>query len=201
MDIKRTETKESFDPTIWVDRHGDYLYAIALSRLRDAASAESVLQKALLSAVKSFDSQERKMTERAWLAEILHTEIRDFYRSKFPPDHPIGEEIDHSSYQYLFGDEKWRDHWTEETTPVEWCETPEKALGKPRFCAILEHCLKELPERIADAFMLHKLEGLERAEICDILRLSDDNYCAMLHRARTHLRRCLEYDWFRKNAV
>jgi len=192
------ENVKQFDPTVWVDLHGDYLFAFAFSRLRDESAAEDVVQETLLAAVAADDSLAEKSSERAWLCGILKHKIVDFFRRCAGEIDLTGEETDMSSYQYLFADETWKDHWTESTMPVEWQITPEQALERGEFCAVLKNCLGELPARTANAFTLHEMDGFEAAEICEILQVSRDGYRAMLHRARTHLRRCLEYDWFRK---
>lgn len=198
MQIQTAENKKSFDPTVWVDLYGDFLFAFAFSRVRDESQAEDIVQETLLAAIQSFDSYSGESAERTWLTGILKHKIIDFFRRNSKHIDLTIEESDLSSYQYLFADETWKDHWTEETTPVEWRSTPEQALQKVEFCNVLENCLGELPERIANAFTLHEMDGLDGTEICDILHVSKDNYWVMLHRARTHLRRCLEYDWFRK---
>ena len=53
-----------------------------------------------------------------------------------------------------------------------------------------------LPERIAGAFTLREVDGHTSEEICEILGISTNNLWVMLYRARTHLRRCLELNWF-----
>lgn len=187
-----------FDPTRWVDEHGNYLYAFAFSRVRDESIAEDLVQETLLAALKSFDSFRGESAERAWLCGILKHKIFDYFRKINKKRDLTDEEADFSSYQYLFDDKLWNNHWTPEKIPLEWQSTPEKALEEGEFSKVLEHCLGELPRRIADAFTLREMDGLDGNEVCEILHVSKDNYWVMLHRARTHLRRCLEMDWFGK---
>ncbi len=201
MQAKTAENKKTFDPTVWVDRHGDYLFGFAFLRLRDESVAEDIVQETLLAAIQSFDPSAANSDERKWLTEILRRQIIDLFRRNCQKVALTDDESDMSSYQYLFADETWKDHWTEETMPSDWQTTAEKELEKGEFCARLEHCLGELPVRVANAFILHEIDRLSGAEICDILRVSKENYWAILHRARTHLRRCLEYDWFRNSNV
>lgn len=193
--------EKSFDPTIWVDEHGNYLFAFAYSRVRNEAAAEDIVQETLLSAIKSFDNYQSKSSERSWLTGILKHKIIDYFRQTGKEKQITGEEADFSSYQYLFADKDWNDHWTPEFIPGEWNVSPEKAVEQHEFCEVLEHCLGELPERVANAFVLREMDGLMGAEICDIFGISKENYWVMLHRARTHLRRCLEFDWFRKGEI
>ena len=198
MLVRTAEKVKTFDPTVWVDRYGDYLFALAFSRVRDRQTAEALVQETLLAAVQSDDSSAEKTSEKAWLGGILRLRIIDFFRAHCPADDLTEAEADMSSYQYLFADETWKDHWTENTMPVEWRTTPDEALREGAFCAVLENCLNELPRRVADAFTLHEMDGFDAPQICEILQVSSDNYHLMLHRARTHLRRCLEFGWFRK---
>jgi RNA polymerase sigma-70 factor, ECF subfamily len=198
VQLRTAENVKEFDPAVWVDRHGNYLFAFACARLRDRLAAEDIVQETLLAAVAMYDSSVEKSSERVWLGGILKHKIIDFFRRRSREIDVTGEEADMSSYQYLFADETWKDHWTENTMPIEWQITPQEALEKGEFCAVLENCLGELPTITANAFTLHEMDGFGASEICEILQVSPDNYRAMLHRARTHLRRCLEYDWFRK---
>jgi RNA polymerase sigma-70 factor (ECF subfamily) len=193
--------EKSFDPTIWVDEHGNYLFAFAYSRVRDEAVAEDLVQETLLSAIKSFADFQGKSSERSWLTGILKEKIIDYFRRMSKEKQITAEEADFSSYQNLFADKEWNDHWTPELIPQEWEISPDKALGQNEFCEVLEHCLGELPQRVANAFLLREMDELMGAEICDIFGISQENYWVMLHRARTHLRRCLEFDWFRKGEI
>jgi RNA polymerase sigma-70 factor (ECF subfamily) len=54
-----------------------------------------------------------------------------------------------------------------------------------------------LPQRTASAFTLREVDGLKSEEICEILSIKVNNLWVMLHRARLHLRNCLELNWFR----
>jgi RNA polymerase sigma-70 factor, ECF subfamily len=196
--VQTAENVKAFDPTVWVDLYGDYIFAFAFSRVRCETTAENLVQETLLAALASYDSFAGESSEKAWLTGILKHKIIDHFRRNCRQFDLTAEESDMTSYDYLFAEETWKDHWTAETMPVEWKMTPERALETDEFSAVLKNCLGELPERIANAFTLHEMDDLDAPQICEILQVSKDNYRVMLHRARTHLRRCLEYDWFRK---
>ena len=57
---------------------------------------------------------------------------------------------------------------------------------------LLAGCLKGLPRRQRDAFLLREVDGLETSELCKILNVSANNVGVLLFRARIHLRACLE---------
>ena len=88
-----------------------------------------------------------------------------------------------------------RGHWAE--SPLAW-EQPESALGQKQFLAALEACLRALPERTAQAFMMREHLGLETSEICKELAITPTHCWVMLYRARMALRLCLQKNWFGK---
>ncbi len=49
------ERQNSLNPAQWVDRHRDYLYRYALSRLRDAEASEEVVQDTFVAGLRSIN--------------------------------------------------------------------------------------------------------------------------------------------------
>jgi RNA polymerase sigma-70 factor (ECF subfamily) len=70
-----------------------------------------------------------------------------------------------------------------------------KLYEQKEFMDVLYHCLGELPERQAEAFMMREIDGFSTEEICKVLNISATNSWVMLYRARMWLRRCLENNW------
>ena len=197
--VQTIENRAAFDAAVWVDRYGDYLYAFAFSRLRDESIAEDLVQETLLAALQSRSRYDGKSNEKTWLTGILKHKIIDHFRRGSRQVDLTPDESDMSGYDYLFerGDE-WSGHWNPNLEPMLWNSTPEAALERSEFRGILSHCLGELPERAANCFTLREMDGLEAKEICEILMISINNYWVLMHRARLHLRRCIEFNWFRK---
>jgi RNA polymerase sigma-70 factor (ECF subfamily) len=79
--------------------------------------------------------------------------------------------------------------------PHKWTINPGKIYEQKEFFDVLYHCLAELPERLAEAFMLREMDGLSTAEVCKALDITATNSWVMLYRARMSLRRCLEHEW------
>ena len=69
-------------------------------------------------------------------------------------------------------------------------------MDRAEFWGTFRDCLSKLPARVGDAFMLREMEEMETVEICQALRISQNNLWVMLHRARMALRECLELNWF-----
>jgi RNA polymerase sigma-70 factor (ECF subfamily) len=199
MQTQTAENRKTFDAALWVDAHGDYLFAFALSRVRDEFLAEDLVQETLLAAMQARGSFAEKSSERTWLCGILKHKIIDHFRKSSREVELTADESDMSSYDYLFqGDGPGQGHWTAESKPIGWEANPEQLLEHSEFRGILTHCLGELPERVANCFTLREIDGFESHEICDFLNISANNFWVMMHRARLHLRRCIDVNWFRK---
>lgn len=194
-----TKTAPQINPTAWVDRHGSFLFSFAYSRVRDKSIAEDMVQDTLLAAIQHMDSFEARAAERTWLTGILKHKIIDHYRKSSRETELTDEEEDMSSYDYLFREDGvWKGHWAAESRPIVWEGNPEAVLEHSEFREILRHCLGELPERVANVFSLREMDGYDAPEICGFLNISQSNFWVMMHRARLHLRRCIDTNWFRK---
>jgi len=199
VQVQTAENKKILDATVWVEAHGDFLYSFAFSRVRDQWLAEDLVQDTLLAAMQAKNSFSERSSEKTWLCGILKHKIIDHFRKSSRETELTDEEADMSSYDYLFREEGvWKGHWSAAARPSVWEENPEKVLEHTEFRGILTHCLGELPERVANCFTLREMDGFDAAEICAILEISPNNFWVMMHRARLHLRRCIDFNWFRK---
>jgi RNA polymerase sigma-70 factor (ECF subfamily) len=171
-----------------VEAERPYLLRYAGLQLRDAHAAEDAVQETLLAALAGEASFGGRSNLRTWLTGILKHKIIDAIR-KSSREAPAasGDEFD-----ALFDE---RGHWIE--MPAAWAD-PDAALDQKRFFAVLEQCLKRLPEKIAQAFMLREHLGLETGEICKELAVTPTHCWVLLYRARMALRECLNKEWFSK---
>lgn len=191
------------DPTDWVDRHGDYLFAYAAARVggADRTTAEDLVQETLLAAWQSAGEFSGKSCERTWLTGILKHKIIDYYRRNRRKLSFEDASADFSDFDEFFKrEDEWNGHWNERFAPVEWRDTPEYNLEQVEFRGVLSQCLSKLPEREAFVFTMREMDGLTSGEICDALAISANNFWVIIHRARMNLRRCIEIKWFRQVA-
>jgi len=171
-----------------------YLLRYASLQLRDAAAAEDAVQEALLAALTGEANFAGRSNLRTWLTGILKHKIVDNVRrqSRERPAPELEPEGEATAFDTLFDR---RGHWEEAPDP--W-EQPETALGQKQFLAALESCLRALPQRTAQAFMMREHLGLDTGEICKELEITPTHCWVMLYRARMALRQCLELNWFGK---
>lgn len=188
------------DPERWVDEHGDYLFKFALTRLRDPVKAEDAVQETFLAALKGRQQFAGRSAEKSWLTGILKNKIYDYFRK-------AGRETSFTDLQFYNDEEGDRfvtdgpgkGGWIHELGPQEWPNAGEN-LDNELFWKTYRDCASKLPKNVAAVFNLRELDGLESREICEMLGISESNLWVMLHRARMALRRCLETNWFSKNA-
>jgi RNA polymerase sigma-70 factor (ECF subfamily) len=188
------------DPECWVELYGDYLFKYALMRLRDATKAEDAVQETFLAALKGGRAFAGRSAEKSWLVGILKNKIYDHYRR-------AGRETPFTDLAFYAGEEDdgfaaegaGKDGWLRERGPREWPE-PGKSLDDANFWQTYRDCSAKLPKNVAAVFNLREVDGVESREICALLNISESNLWVMLHRARMALRRCLEANWFAREA-
>jgi RNA polymerase sigma-70 factor (ECF subfamily) len=188
------------DPERWVDEHGDYLFKYAFIRLRDSQKAEDAVQETFLAALKGGKSFQGRSAEKSWLVGILKNKVYDHFRK-------ASRETSFTDLEF-YGDEEsdrfvadgiGKGGWIHEEGPQEWPNAGE-SLDNELFWKAYRDCAGKLPKNVAAAFHLREVDGLESREVCATLGISENNLWVMLHRARMALRRCLETNWFDKQA-
>lgn len=183
------------DETLQQERK--YLYYYALMRLRDADLAEDAVQETLVAAVNTFASYQGRSSLRTWLVAILRNKIADLARAR-ARTHEVqiepgdGEEVSEDDLDALFSR---NGHWDEHARPHAWGD-PRAALEQQQFWAVMDVCMKRLPERIAEVFYLREVMGESIEDICKTVEITATNCSVMLFRARAQLRACLETKWF-----
>jgi len=175
-----------------VESQRPYLLRYASMQLRNADAAEDVVQETLLAALTGEAGFAGRSNMRTWLTGILKHKIVDSIRrsSRERPVEAADPDVETGEFDALFDE---RGHWR--GTPDAW-ESPDGALQQKQFLAALEKCLKGLPARTAQLFMMREHLGLDTGEICKELGVSATHCWVLLYRARMALRLCLEASWF-----
>lgn len=188
---KRIADIPSLDPLQWVDQYGDLLYRFALSKIKDPAIAEDLVQETFLAALGSQKNFQGRSAVKTWLIAILKHKIVDFIRKKAREQ--TTDRIE-SLADAIDGSFKADGNW--ERRPNKWSGNPGKIYEQKEFMNVLYRCLADLPARQAKAFMLREIDELSTDEICKALNITATNSWVMLYRARMLLRSCLEKKWF-----
>jgi RNA polymerase sigma-70 factor (ECF subfamily) len=172
-----------------------YLMRVALSRMRDRDAAEDVVQETLAAACAGVAAFGRRSSLRTWVTGILLHKVTDAFRSHARQPVDLAAATGDLDEAPDFADDgRWR-------APVtEWSD-PETALDCRRFRETFEALLAKLPPRQARAYTMRELQGLEPAEVCAALQVSEANLHVLLHRARLALRAGLDRQWFERDAA
>lgn len=189
--VRQPDKQHLSDPSEWVDRYADYLFSYTFYRIPDRSIAEDLVQETFMAALSSRHSYGGNASEKTWLTAILKNKIMDYLRKKYraavqPLETTVA--VDEGAGFDRQG------NWLHK--PLPWRENPQERYEQQEFLEVLLQCLVELSPQQADAFRLRELDGADAEEICKVLRISATNYWVMLHRARLHIRGCLEDSWF-----
>ncbi|MCU0427364.1 MAG: sigma-70 family RNA polymerase sigma factor [Candidatus Kapabacteria bacterium] len=188
------------NPTSWVAAYGDYLYRYALVRLRSEVLAQDAVQETFLAALKAQETYEGRSSEKTWLVGILKHKIIDIFRKQSRDMAEHDTVLPFEREELFLGEEsEWAGHWKKQSSPIDWGDTPLNALEQEDFHRVFRSCFEKLPQRVALAFQMKEIDDSEATEICTVLEISEANLWVMLHRARMHLRRCLEVRWFARH--
>lgn len=191
-------TNQSTSPDKWVDEYGDYLYYYAYSRVNDEQVANDLIQDTFLAALSALSSFEGRSSEKTWLTSILKRKIIDHYRIKSrKKEHNL---IDKNSREgkedlpfYESGD--MEGFWRADRLPKDWHISASQSLENEELREIIFKCISVLPEKWASVFTLRIVEELSSEDVCKELEITSSNLWVILHRAKLHLRDCVEKNW------
>ena len=168
------------------------MFRYALARVRDNATAEDLVQDALLAAIGALDTFKGGSTEQTWLIGILRHKVLDYFR-KSAREQPIEFDRNQSSTE-RDSDFDEQGSWA---VPVADWRTPEKSAERDEFWHALRGCLDTLPDNLRTVFTLRELDGLETDQLMETLDISTkNNLWVMLSRARKGIQKCLQAKWF-----
>ena len=174
-------------PEAWLDEHGDALYAFAMMRLHNSATAEDVVQETLIAALQGMGKFRQGASVRTWLISIMKNKIIDYLR-KATREVPLeNDDLDNEIFADQFSDDG---HWV--SAPKDWQE-PLSMLETGEMKQQLLDCISKLPEKMRTLLVLKEFDGFETDDLIQMLNISSaSNLWVMLSRARDRLRVCVD---------
>ena len=185
------ETAEaSADPEHWLDAHGDALFAYAVTRVRNQALAEDLVQDTLLAGITGLAEYGGKSSERTWLTGILKNKIVDHVRKSSREESYEADLEDGNEWTGKFDA---AGHWV--SAPAHWGD-PALVAQNAQLKEAMMTCVQRLPEKLRMAFVLREIDGHETEALLQILNISTaNNLWVMLSRGRERVRSCLDVLW------
>ena len=139
----------------------------------------------MLAAIENIESFSGGSSLFSWLTGILKHKIVDCVRKSARDQ---WQPLDNDG-QPLNGDDRVQ------PGPASGSVGPEQLLARRQLREALLACMQGLPERTADTFVLREFFGMNTAEACQALAVSESNCAVMLHRARARIRESLDLEW------
>lgn len=158
-------------------QHRPAMLRFARSKVRDEHLAEDAVQEALTAAVAATDTFQRQSAVQTWLIGILNHKIQDIFRRE-------------SRYVCLGGgDDDLMDLLAGQSAVAgdDAGEDPAARISRWRLGEALGQAVEELPATLRQVFTMQVIDGLETAEVCHALGISEANCWVRLHRARKRL--------------
>lgn len=155
------------------------------------AQAEEAVQEAWLAAIRALSGFEGRSSLKTWLFRIVINEARGRLR-KGRREVRLEDVV--TDREGLFDPDRFLDdgHWAQ--APALWHDqSPEALLSHEDFLRCLDMILDTFPEIQRSVLMLREYQGLEVADICNILDISTSNIRVILHRARAKVYAMVEH--------
>jgi len=154
------------------------IYHIARRMLGNDADAEDVTQDVLLQVIRKLDTYRGDSQLSTWLHRVT-VNAALAYRQK--RSNRQRRETNEASDQIL------------ESAPANgpvrrWMVGPDEPVLAAEQAAVIEKAIEDLPVPFRDVYILADVEGLQNAEIADMLKLSVPAVKSRLHRARMRMR-------------
>jgi RNA polymerase sigma-70 factor, ECF subfamily len=164
-------------------RYNAPMVRLATAILRNRASAEEVAQDAWVSILKNIGTFEGRSKLAAWIFTILTNAARS--RARRDGRQVLFEDSGQGNAlaEAFDGTGHWKD------MPALWEEvTPEREVEGRNLLQHVAAAIDRLPEAQRAVMILRGQQGLDAAEVCEALGISDGNMRVLLHRARLALR-------------
>lgn len=173
----------------WVESYTGDLHSWAFHKVSDGELAKDLVQDTFLAAAEKIESFKGDSSPKTWLFSILNHKIIDHYRKK--GNQPLS--MENQSMSTFFDKDG---SWFKEKRPSIWQEDESHLLDDHDFRAVLQKCLDALPEKWGTSVKLKYLMSKKGEEICQEMGITPTNLWQIIHRAKVHLRDCIESTWF-----
>ena len=177
-----------------IDKVGQYrpkLVRFARKRLQNPAHAEDAVQETMLAAIEGIDKYAGGSSLLSWLTGILKHKIVDCVRRSARDQ---WHELDNDGTPRPVENPGFGPTVHFAGGPPGGGE-PEEALMRQRLLEALERCIRQLPPRAAQTYVLRDVIGMSAAEASRVLEVSESYCSVLLHRARARIRKSIDPGW------
>lgn len=149
-----------------------------------SAAADDIVQDAWVAVLRALPRFEGRSSLRTWILQIVgntaKTRRRRDQRNILAGDAADVEDFAVENRFHRHG------HW--DIPPARWKHpSPEQILEHDQLKAVIDQAISDLPESQKTALTLCDIEGIDMAEVCKILEVTESNGRVLLHRARNRV--------------
>jgi RNA polymerase sigma-70 factor, ECF subfamily len=182
----RAGDETAFDELVAL--HDGAMRRVARAYVRTDAAAADVVQETWLGVIRGLDGFEGRSSLRTWIFRILvnRARTRAVREARDLPFSSLEDDERRAVEPSAFGPEG---HWS--SAPARLDGEPETNLLSAELRAHLLQAVDGLAPAQRAVITLRDLVGLNAAEVCDMLELSEGNQRVLLHRARSRVRAAL----------
>lgn len=166
-----------------VDRYHTRLLRFAESLVPSRAVAEEAVQDTWLGVVRGVARFEGRSSVKTWLFRILANRASTA-GTREPRNAPLAtDDVLDSRFDASGG-------WVE--PPAPWADAVDDRIVATELAERIKACLPQLPDAQRQVLVLRDIEGIEAADVCELLGVSAGNQRVLLHRARARVRNILD---------
>jgi RNA polymerase sigma-70 factor, ECF subfamily len=175
--------------------HGSLL-RLARTFVPDHGVAEEVVQETWLAVLNGLTAFEGRSSLKTWIFRILtnRARTRGWRERRTIPFSSLAGASDDDETPAVDPD-RFTQAGAWATPPSAWLETPETSLLRVEARQVIEDAIAALPAAQRAVITLRDVEGLDAAEVCRLLDISNGNQRVLLHRARARVRAALDRHW------
>ena len=178
-----------------VDAYHAKMVRLAQSFVGDAMVAEEVAQEAWLGVLRGVQRFEGRSSLQTWIFTILTNCARTRAQREqrtlpFSDVFAFEDDDEPTVAPGRFQQEgRWRGHW--QNGPSSWRELPENRILAQETLDLVRAAIETLPPNQRTVILLRDVDGVEAADVCNILQISESNQRVLLHRARAKVQAAL----------
>jgi len=178
-----------------VDAYHAKMVRLAHSFVDNTMVAEEVAQEAWLGVLRGVQRFEGRSSLQTWIFTILPNCARTRARREqrtltfsdiFAVEDDDEPTVDPDRFQQ---EGRWRGHWHD--GPSSWREVPENRILAQETLELVRAAIEALPPNQRTVILLRDVDGVEAADVCNILQISESNQRVLLHRARAKVQEAL----------
>lgn len=168
-------------------KHNSSMLRLCEGMVRNRATAEEIVQDTWVAVLTGIRGFEGRSSLAGWIFAILVNKARSRAQRDGRTVSFDGEGEDDGLAAAFDGRGRWKD------IPDLWeTITPDRIVEGRSMVAHVAAAIEKLPAAQRSVLILRGQQGLDPAEVCAILNITDGNMRVLLHRARLSVRKSLD---------